>query len=104
MDQNPILVEQRAGYRVITLNRPDRLNAFTEPMHKMLRDALLEVEADGSCRALLITGAGRAFCAGQDLNDRLSAAGETPVLGGALEAYYNPLVRKLRSLPVPVVA
>src|SRR5205085_11725177 len=51
-----------------------------------------------------LTGAGRGFCAGQDLNDRLSKAGETPVLGGALEAYYNPLVRKLRALPFPVVA
>jgi 2-(1,2-epoxy-1,2-dihydrophenyl)acetyl-CoA isomerase len=53
---------------------------------------------------LLLTGAGRGFCAGQDLNDRLSRAGETSVLGGALEAYYNPLVRKLRALPFPVVA
>ena len=73
-------------------------------MHKALRDALAEAEADETCRALLLTGAGRGFCAGQDLNDRLSKAGETPVLGGALEAYYNPLVRKLRALPFPVVA
>ncbi len=104
MDDTPILVERREGYRVITLNRPQRLNAFTEAMHTALRDALTEAEADESCRALLITGAGRGFCAGQDLNDRLSRAGETTVLGGALEAYYNPLVRKLRSLPLPVVA
>jgi 2-(1,2-epoxy-1,2-dihydrophenyl)acetyl-CoA isomerase len=104
MAEIPILVEARAGYRVITLNRPARLNAFTEAMHQALRAALAEVEADGGCRALLITGAGRGFCAGQDLNDRLSQAGETPVLGGALEAYYNPLVRKLRALPFPVVA
>ena len=102
--RQPILVEQRSGYRVITLNRPQKLNAFTEPMHKALRDALADAEADENCRALLLTGAGRGFCAGQDLNDRLSAAGETPVLGGALEAYYNPLVRKLRALPFPVVA
>jgi 2-(1,2-epoxy-1,2-dihydrophenyl)acetyl-CoA isomerase len=104
MDETPILVERRAGYRIITFNRPERLNAFTEAMHKLLRDALIEVEADESCRALLLTGAGRAFCTGQDLNDRLAKPGETMVLGGTLEAYYNPLVRKLRSLPFPVVA
>ena len=104
MDDSPILVEQRDGYRVLTLNRPQRLNAFTEPMHVALREALAAAEADTGCRALLLTGAGRGFCAGQDLNDRLSQAGDTPVLGSALEAYYNPLVRKLRALPFPVVA
>jgi 2-(1,2-epoxy-1,2-dihydrophenyl)acetyl-CoA isomerase len=104
MDETPILVERKAGYRVITLNRPQRLNAFTEAMHQALKRALDEAEGDPDCRALLITGAGRGFCAGQDLNDRLSKAGETPVLGGALETYYNPLVRKLRALPFPVVA
>jgi 2-(1,2-epoxy-1,2-dihydrophenyl)acetyl-CoA isomerase len=104
MDENPILVEKRSGYCVITLNRPARLNAFTEAMHQALRAALAGIERDVDCRALLITGAGRGFCTGQDLNDRLSQAGETVVLGGALEAYYNPLVRKLRALPLPVVA
>ena len=104
MDEQPILVERRTGYRVITLNRPQRLNAFTEAMHLALRDAIADAEADETCRALMLTGAGRGFCAGQDLNDRLSKAGETPVLGGALETYYNPLVRKLRGLPFPVVA
>jgi 2-(1,2-epoxy-1,2-dihydrophenyl)acetyl-CoA isomerase len=104
MDEPTILIEQLAGYRVITLNRPARLNAFTESMHVSLRDALAEAQADENCRALLLTGAGRGFCAGQDLNDRLSEAGKTPVLGGALEAYYNPLVRRLRAMPFPVVA
>jgi 2-(1,2-epoxy-1,2-dihydrophenyl)acetyl-CoA isomerase len=104
MNEQPILVEQQPGYKVITLNRPQRLNAFTETMHQALRDAIADAEADETCRALLITGAGRGFCAGQDLNDRLSKAGETPVLGGALETYYNPLIRKLRGLPFPVVA
>jgi 2-(1,2-epoxy-1,2-dihydrophenyl)acetyl-CoA isomerase len=104
MDDTPILVERRPGYRVITLNRPQRLNAFTEPMHIMLRDALAEAEVDENCRALLLTGSGRGFCAGQDLTDRLSKADETPILGSALESYYNPLVRRLRALPFPVVA
>src|SRR5712672_182288 len=100
----PILTEQHAGYRVITLNRPQRLNAFTEAMHEALKRAIAEAEEDDDCRALLLTGAGRGFCTGQDLNDRLAKPGETMVLGGTLEAYYNPLVRKLRALPFPVVA
>jgi 2-(1,2-epoxy-1,2-dihydrophenyl)acetyl-CoA isomerase len=99
-----IITEIRAGYRVITLNRPDRLNAFNEAMHAALKSAVAEAEADTTCRALLITGAGRGFCTGQDLSDRLAKPGETVVLGGTLEAHYNPLVRKLRALPFPVVA
>lgn len=104
MDETPILVEARAGYRVITLNRPHRLNAFNEAMHKVLAAAVAEAEADPSCRALMLTGAGRGFCAGQDLSDRLVAPGETARVGAALDTYYNPLVRKLRALPFPVVA
>jgi 2-(1,2-epoxy-1,2-dihydrophenyl)acetyl-CoA isomerase len=104
MSDEPILVERRAGYRVIILNRPDRLNAFNEAMHEALRLALDEAQADASCRALMITGSGRGFCAGQDLSDRLAKPGETVVLGDALEKYYNPLVRKLRALAFPVVA
>ena len=102
--ETPILSEARTGYRVITLNRPEKLNAFNEAMHQALRKAIEDAEADEGCRALLITGAGRGFCTGQDLSDRLAKPGETVVLGGALEAHYNPLVRKLRALPFPVVA
>jgi 2-(1,2-epoxy-1,2-dihydrophenyl)acetyl-CoA isomerase len=104
MDDMPILVERRAGYRVVTLNRPQRLNACNEAMLGALRDALAQAENDPACRALLLTGAGRGFCTGQDLGDELSNAGETSALDGVLEAYYNPLVRKLRALPFPVVA
>ena len=104
MEEHPVLVERRAGYRVITLNRPHRLNAFTEAMHQALKRAVAEAESDDDCRALLLTGAGRAFCAGQDLNERVAADGNTMVLGNALETYYNPLVRMLRELPFPVVA
>src|SRR5438105_12350300 len=86
-----ILVERRAGYRVITLNRPDRLNALTPEMGDALVAALGEAEADAGCRAVLLTGAGRGFCAGQDL----SAVGDAP-LGDLLE-HYNPMIRKLRS-------
>src|ERR1700722_15284041 len=104
MEEKTILVERRPGYHSITLNRPQGLNAFSESMHRELRRAIDEAESDSACRALLLTGAGRAFCAGQDLNERLSQDGEPTVLGNALEAHYNPLVRKLRALPFPVVA
>ena len=104
MDDSPILVETRPNFRIITLNRPQRLNSFTEDMHRALKAALQAAEADSTCRALLITGAGRGFCAGQDLNDRLAKPGEKIVLGATLEQYYNPLIRKLRSLPFPVIA
>jgi 2-(1,2-epoxy-1,2-dihydrophenyl)acetyl-CoA isomerase len=104
MDETSILVEKRAGYRVITLNRPQRLNAFTEAMHRALMAALNDAEADPECRALLLTGAGTGFCAGQDLNDRIARGEAKPDLGASLDAFYNPLVRKLRALPFPVVA
>ncbi|MBN9049267.1 MAG: 2-(1,2-epoxy-1,2-dihydrophenyl)acetyl-CoA isomerase [Rhizobiales bacterium] len=99
-----VLVETRPGYRVLTLNRPDRLNAFNEAQHAALRQAVDDAAADASCRALLLTGAGRAFCTGQDLSDRLAKPGEQVVLGGTLEQHYNPLIRKLKALPFPVVA
>ena len=104
MDDSPILIERRAGYRIVILNRPERLNAFNDAMHLALRQALADAEADEDCRALIITGSGRAFCAGQDLNDRLVKPGEKFPPSTSLEQYYNPLVRKLRSLPFPVVA
>ena len=103
-DQPPILVDHCAGYRVVTLNRPQRLNAFTEAMHVALRAALEEAQADSACGALLLTGAGRAFCAGQDLSDRLPGSGPPRDLGASLDTFYNPLVRQLRALPFPVVA
>jgi 2-(1,2-epoxy-1,2-dihydrophenyl)acetyl-CoA isomerase len=103
MDENPVLSEVRAGYRVITLNRPQRLNAFNVPMQQALVAAVAETEHDADCRALLLTGSGRAFSSGQDLSERINAAGEVTVPGESLEKYYNPLVRKLRALPFPVV-
>src|SRR5216683_6916965 len=87
----PILVETRPGYRLITLNRPERLNALTVEMADALMAALADAEADKSCRALLITGAGRAFCAGQDLTQ---IAGIAPAEIGHLLDHYNPLIAK----------
>jgi len=104
MQEKTVLVEQRSGYSVITLNRPQRLNAFSQTMQGELKRAIEAVEGDDECRALLLTGAGRAFCAGQDLSERLAADGEPMVLGDALEAFYNPFIRKLRALPFPVIA
>jgi 2-(1,2-epoxy-1,2-dihydrophenyl)acetyl-CoA isomerase len=99
-----VLTEKRAGYRIVTLNRPQRLNAFTETMHVALRAAIEDAERDESCRAMMLTGAGRGFCTGQDLSDRLAKPGEQVVLGETLEKFYNPLIRKIRALPFPVVA
>jgi 2-(1,2-epoxy-1,2-dihydrophenyl)acetyl-CoA isomerase len=85
----------------VTLNRPDKLNAFNPEMHKLLRDALELAIDDAGVRALLLTGAGRAFCAGQDLSER---TGDAPIdLSVSLGSNYNPLVRRLRALPKPIV-
>ena len=85
MEDAAVLVERRAGYRVITLNRPRQLNAVNEAMQQALKRALAEAEEDSDCRALLLTGAGRAFCAGQDLRERMTPDGKTMVLGDALD-------------------
>src|SRR5213078_4494995 len=95
-----IIVEKLAGYRRITLNRPERLNALTVEMAAALNAALDEAEADESCRALLLTGAGRGFCAGQDLT---AITGMAPTEIGDLLDHYNPLILKLRGLSLPVV-
>jgi 2-(1,2-epoxy-1,2-dihydrophenyl)acetyl-CoA isomerase len=96
----PILVETHPHYHLITLNRPERLNALTAEMADALIAALDAAEADKNCRALLITGAGRAFCAGQDLTGIIGMA---PAEIGSLLDHYNPLIKKLRALSVPVV-
>ncbi len=85
----------------ITLNRPDRLNSFTVQMHEELRDALARLD---DARVLILTGAGRGFCAGQDLNDRAVAPGQAVDLGETVEQCWNPLIRTLTSLPQPVIA
>lgn len=92
------------GAARLTLNRPDRLNSFNTAMHGEIAEALDNIERDKSVRTLFITGAGRGFCAGQDLSDRAVAAdGAAPDLGLSVEKRYNPLIRRLTSLPVPVV-
>lgn len=99
-----ILFSVENGAARLTLNRPDRLNSFTAAMHGEVAKALDAVEANETVRTLLITGAGRGFCAGQDLSDRAVAPGGEGVdLGESLENRYNPLIRRLTSLPMPVV-
>jgi 2-(1,2-epoxy-1,2-dihydrophenyl)acetyl-CoA isomerase len=89
------------GIARITLNRPDRLNSFTRSMHGELRDALSNLD---DARIVILTGAGRGFCAGQDLNDRAVAPGEAVDLGETVEESWNPLIRTLAALPQPVIA
>ena len=104
MTQPSILLEIDQGVALLTLNRPDSLNSFNTEMHQQMREAISQVRKDSTARVLVITGAGRGFCAGQDLGDRAVAPGqETPDLGESLEKNYNPLIRSLRDLPMPVV-
>lgn len=98
-----VRVERRDGWRLVTLNRPDKINAFNEAMHRALAAALVEAENDPDCRSILLAGSGRGFCAGQDLGDRRFSEDVTPDLGATVDRFYNPLVRKLRALPMPVV-
>jgi 2-(1,2-epoxy-1,2-dihydrophenyl)acetyl-CoA isomerase len=97
-----ILVEKHRGYRQITLNRPSRLNALTAEMGAALLAALVAAEADPECRAILLTGAGRGFCAGQDLADVAVTDDGPPDLKSLIDQY-NGLIRKLRALAMPVV-
>lgn len=104
MSYESILFTINDGVAVLTLNRPDRLNSFTQAMHGEVRDALDKLQADKSVRVLVLTGAGRGFCAGQDLADRAVSPGAPGVdLGESVEKFYAPLVMTLRSLPMPVI-
>lgn len=101
MTYETILLDQADGIARITLNRPDRLNSFTRAMHAELQSALDEAK---DARIVVFTGAGRGFCAGQDLNDRAVAPGEAVDLGETVEESWNPLIRRLAAMPQPVIA
>jgi 2-(1,2-epoxy-1,2-dihydrophenyl)acetyl-CoA isomerase len=104
MSGDNVLVAQSGGVVRLTLNRPDKLNAFTAAMHQELRTALEGAANDAQCRAIVLTGAGRAFCAGQDLAEtRPSGDSGVPDAGGRLEQYYNPLVKLIATLEKPVI-
>jgi 2-(1,2-epoxy-1,2-dihydrophenyl)acetyl-CoA isomerase len=101
--QPPVLVARRGAVCTITLNRPATLNSFTAAMHAALRPALDSAAADASVRCVVITGAGRGFCAGQDLGDPAMAGSDIDV-GAVIERHYRPLALRLRTMPVPVIA
>ncbi len=104
MNYENILFEIKDGIAQLTLNRPEKLNSFTHAMHVEVRDALAKVGADKSVRVLVLTGAGRGFCAGQDLSERSVDPGQKGVdLGDSVEKNYAPLVLALRALPMPVI-
>ncbi len=103
MNYENILFSLDGGVARASLHRPDKLNAFTPAMHEELAHALGRVESEGA-RVLVLTGSGRAFCAGQDLSLRVVKEGAPPPdLGASLENYYIPLVKRLKALPMPVV-
>ena len=101
-----LLVEQTNGVATLTLNRPVRLNAFTPDLLQALTSALRDTERDDAVGAVVITGAGRAFCAGQDLQQRrdIFDRGEVPHLGEGLRQRYKPMILRIRTMEKPVIA
>src|ERR1043165_6770029 len=99
-----VLLSLESGVLIVTLNRPEKLNAFTPEMHEALRGAMSRAERESAIRAVLLTGAGRGFCAGADLSQRDVSPGAAPIdLSVSLGSNYNPLVRRMRELPKPIV-
>ena len=108
MTEPTVLYEERGAVAIATLNRPQSLNSFTRQMHRDLGDAMGRVEANPAIRALVITGAGRGFCAGADLSEFDFAPGEDLVQradpGPVIDQAFNPTVRRLQALRVPTIA
>jgi len=105
MTYQNIRFEAQDGVARLTLHRPDKLNSFTGAMHAEVRTALAAVQANPAIRVLVLTGAGRAFCAGQDLADPDMTVGHLqPDIGAVVEQHYKPLILALQNLRVPTVA
>ena len=106
MTYENILFSVEHGIARLTLNRPDKLNSFTTDMHSEVRSALDRIQEDTSARVLILTGAGRGFCAGQDLGDRAMQiqSGKMPDIGNTVEQNYKPLIMRLANLRVPTIA
>lgn len=98
-----ILFDTADGVATLTLNRPDVLNSFNRSMARQLREALDRVAGDDTLRAVVLTGAGRGFCAGQDLAEALPKDGVMPDLGDIVRDCYNPMIRAIRKLEKPVL-
>lgn len=104
MNFQHILFAIEEGVATLSLNRPEQLNSFNAQMHAEVREALKQVRQNPEVRVLLLSGEGRGFCAGQDLGDRnVAPDAAAPDLGESIEQYYNPLIRALRDLPLPVI-
>lgn len=105
MMEEEIVIEARQGWLRLVLNRPNKLNSLTTSMLKTLHAVFVNAAKDSTVRAILLTGNGRAFCAGQDLSDRTvsSQNGADFDLGESLLTHYNPLIRAIRDIPKPVV-
>jgi enoyl-CoA hydratase/carnithine racemase len=99
-----VLYDLRDGVAVLTLNRPDAMNSLTAEMKVALRTALERAAGDDTVRAVLLTGAGRAFCAGQDLREHAASLDAGQGLAGTVADHYNPIVRAITSMPKPIVA
>lgn len=104
MTYEKITLTSDHGLATLTLNAPDKLNAVSRRMIAELKDGWEKIAADGSVRAVLLTGVGRGFCAGADLSDPDRNSGEAGDSGSALDKFFNPVIRLMRSLPKPIVA
>jgi 2-(1,2-epoxy-1,2-dihydrophenyl)acetyl-CoA isomerase len=101
----PLLMDRTDSVVTVTLNRPESMNSLNIALKEALRDALVGLESDPSCRAVVLTGAGRAFCAGQDLREHvatLESATSEPL--DTVTAHFNPIATRLANLPKPVIA
>jgi 2-(1,2-epoxy-1,2-dihydrophenyl)acetyl-CoA isomerase len=105
-EEKILLYDKKDGYAVITLNRPDKLNSFNDELTFQLQDTLKEAEKDAGVRALILTGAGRGFCAGQDLANRNFSddSKQKPSLADSIRRRYNPIILKMRRMEKPIIA
>lgn len=99
---NFIIVQKKERVTILTLNRPDKFNSFNRDMALQLQKALDEAEADDSCRAIMLTGSGKAFCAGQDLTEAIDDSG--PGIARIVSEHYNPIILRIRKIEKPVIA